>query len=265
MSTITPPAPGRSDPATPVVERYATATLPTRHGVFQLAIYRHGGAEHVAVWVGELGGAEVLCRVHSECWTGEVLGSLKCDCRAQLDSALERIARAGGGVLVYLRQEGRGIGLGDKIRAYALQDAGADTVDANVKLGLPVDARSYDAAAAILRDLGVTSVALMTNNPDKIAGLQAAGIPVARRIAHWVPSSLQSAHYLETKRDRLGHLGVTKDEHEPLLKPDMVPWGARAQSATPEPIRRLIKAQPAPHPESPPGNERGKGASHGRS
>jgi GTP cyclohydrolase II len=197
------------------------------------------------------------------------MGSLKCDCRAQLDSALERIARAGCGVLIYLRQEGRGIGLGDKIRAYALQDGGADTVDANVRLGLPVDARRYDAAAAILRDLGVRSVALMTNNPDKITGLRAAGIPVVRRIAHWVPSSLQSAHYLETKRDRLGHLGVTKEEPEPLLKSELVPWGAMAQSATPEPIRRLIKSRTAPHPENPgrpraPDDEHGKGVSHGR-
>jgi GTP cyclohydrolase II len=252
------------------VERYARATLPTRHGSFQLAIYRHGVEEHVAAWVGEVAGAEILCRVHSECWTGEVLGSLKCDCRAQLDSALERIARTGCGVLVYLRQEGRGIGLGDKIRAYALQDEGADTVDANVRLGLPVDARRYDVAAAILRDLGVESVTLMTNNPDKIAGLEAAGIRVARRVAHWVPSSLQSAHYLETKRDRLGHLGVTKDEHEPVLKTELVPWGAMAQSANPAEIRRLIKARPAPHPESPgqswpAGDERGKGVSHGRS
>jgi GTP cyclohydrolase II len=270
MSTTTPSAPGPATPPLPAVERYALATLPTRHGVLQLAIYRHEGVEHVAAWVGAVAGGEVLCRVHSECWTGEVLGSLKCDCRAQLDSGLERIARAGRGVLVYLRQEGRGIGLGDKIRAYALQDEGADTVDANVQLGLPVDARRYDVAAAILRDLGVQSVTLMTNNPDKIAGLQAAGIPVGRRVAHWVPSSLQSAHYLETKRDRLGHLGVSRDEHEPLAKSELVPWGAMAQSAAPDQIRRLTKSRPSSHPETPgqswppPGDERGKGVSHGR-
>jgi GTP cyclohydrolase II len=254
------------------LEIYAEAPLPTARGLFRTVVFRdrRSGAEHVAMVLGDVAGHAVLTRVHSECLTSEVLGSLKCDCRAQLDSALERIARAGRGVLVYLRQEGRGIGLGDKIRAYALQDEGADTVDANVRLGLPVDARRYDVAAAILRDLGVTSVALMTNNPDKIAGLEAAGIPVARRVAHWVPSSLQSAQYLETKRDRLGHLGVTKDEHEPLLKSELVPWGAMAQSTTPDQIRRLIKARPAPPPESPaqpwpPGDARGKGVSHGRS
>jgi GTP cyclohydrolase II len=270
MNTITPPAPRPATPGSLAVERYALATLPTRHGVFQLAVYRHEGDEHVAAWVGEVAGTDVLCRVHSECWTGEVLGSLKCDCRAQLDSAMERIARSGRGVLIYLRQEGRGIGLGDKIRAYALQDEGADTVDANVQLGLPVDARRYDVAAAILHDLGVRSVTLMTNNPDKINGLQAAGIAVGRRVAHWVPSSLQSAHYLETKRDRLGHLGVTKEEHETFLKGDLVPWGALAQSAAPDQIRRLTKSRLAPHPENPgppwpaPGEARGKDVSHGR-
>jgi len=115
---------------------------------------------------------------------------------------------------VYLRQEGRGIGLGDKIRAYALQDQGADTVEANVRLGLPVDARRYDVAAAILEDLGVTAVALMTNNPDKIAGLARAGIRVTRRVAHWLPSSIHSARYLATKRSRLGHLGLATDAQD---------------------------------------------------
>jgi GTP cyclohydrolase II len=197
----------------PRVARYASATLPTRHGTFQLDVYRdRGDKEHLAVHVGDVHGADVLCRVHSECWTSEVLGSLKCDCRAQLDSALERIARAGRGVVVYLRQEGRGIGLGDKIRAYALQDEGADTVEANVRLGLPIDARRYDVAAEILGDLGVASVALMTNNPDKITDLLRAGIRITRRVAHWLPSSIHSARYLETKRNRLGHLGLATDD-----------------------------------------------------
>jgi len=257
-STSSAPAPGTSVPLR--VERYAAATLPTRHGTFQLAVYRHDGEEHMAAWAGDPAGADVLCRVHSECWTGEVLGSLKCDCRAQLDAALERIARAGRGVLVYLRQEGRGIGLGDKVRAYALQEEGVDTVDANVRLGLPVDARRYDLAAAILRDLGVRSVTLMTNNPDKIVGLTGAGIAVVRRAAHWVPSSMHSAHYLETKRDRLGHLGVDKDEHEPVLKSELAPWGAMAQSATAETLVRLTKARHAPPEDRAPG----KGVSHGR-
>jgi GTP cyclohydrolase II len=260
MSTITSSAPTPEAPVAAPLERYAVATLPTRHGTFQVAVYRSGGEEHMVAWLGEVAGADVLCRVHSECWTGEVMGSLKCDCRAQLDAALERIARAGRGVLVYLRQEGRGIGLGDKIRAYALQEEGADTVDANVRLGLPVDARRYDVAAAILRDLGVQSVTLMTNNPDKITGLREAGIEVLRRLAHWVPSSMHSAHYLETKRDRLGHLGVAKDEPEPLLKSELVPWGAMAQSATPDSIRRLTKARHAPSEE----RTQGKGVSHGR-
>ncbi|HEY3353738.1 MAG TPA: GTP cyclohydrolase II [Polyangia bacterium] len=199
----------------PSVTRYASATLPTKHGTFRVDVFRDpAGLEHTAVRIGDVSGAEVLCRVHSECWTSEVLGSLKCDCRVQLDSALERIAREGRGVLIYLRQEGRGIGLGDKIRAYALQEQGADTVDANVRLGLPVDGRRYDVAAAMLADLGVASVVLMTNNPDKIAGLAQAGMPVVRRVAHWLPSSLHSARYLETKRSRLGHLGLEAESDE---------------------------------------------------
>jgi GTP cyclohydrolase II len=152
-----------------------------------------------------LTGEEVLARVHSECWTGETLGSQKCDCREQLDRALAAIAQAGRGVVVYLRQEGRGIGLGNKIRAYALQEQGADTVEANLELGFAADLRSYEMAAAILADLGVSAVALMTNNPDKVAGLEQAGVRVARRVPHWGETHEHNQEYLEAKRKRLGH------------------------------------------------------------
>jgi GTP cyclohydrolase II len=144
--------------------------------------------------------------VHSSCFTGEVLGSLRCDCRAQLDAALARIGREGCGVLVYLVQEGRGIGLGNKVRAYELQDSGHDTVDANLALGFDADHRTYDLAAGILRDLGVGSVRLMTNNPKKLAGLEAAGVAVDAHEPHWVEASPHSEDYLATKRDKLGHI-----------------------------------------------------------
>lgn len=156
--------------------------------------------------MGDVAGAEVLTRVHSSCFTGEVLGSLRCDCREQLDAALARIAVEGRGVLVYLVQEGRGIGLGNKVRAYALQDEGVDTVDANLQLGFDADLRSYDLAAAILRDLGATSIRLMTNNPDKIAGLERAGLPVVAE-SHWVGVSEHAVDYVEVKKAKMGHLG----------------------------------------------------------
>ena len=156
--------------------------------------------------MGDVTGDDVLVRVHSSCFTGEVLGSQRCDCRAQLDAALARIGALGRGVLVYLVQEGRGIGLGNKVRAYALQDDGVDTVDANLQLGFDADHRSYDLAAGILADLGVGSVRLMTNNPAKLAGLAAAGVRVAAHEPHWVDAGAQAADYLEVKKDRMGHL-----------------------------------------------------------
>jgi len=171
-------------------------------------VYHFGAEEALALVHGDPTRAEgVLARVHSECLTGEVFGSQRCDCRQQLEHALERIAETGTGVLVYLRQEGRGIGLGNKVRAYALQDQGQDTVEANLALGFAPDLRSYEIAAAILRDLGVASVRLMTNNPEKIDGLRQAGVSVTEQIPHWVDSAHESQEYLEVKRAKLGHLG----------------------------------------------------------
>lgn len=174
-------------------------------------VYRVGEAdppeEHVAIVVGDVasGGGPVLARVHSECWTGEVMRSSKCDCRDQLDQALRAIAQAGRGVIVYLRQEGRGIGLGNKVRAYALQQEGVDTVDANRILGFADDARRYDVAAAILVDLGVRRVALMTNNPGKVQGLVDGGIEVAERIAIKAEPNAHNADYLAVKAAKMGH------------------------------------------------------------
>jgi GTP cyclohydrolase II len=188
--------------------RFAESEIPTSFGRFRLYVYRTpSGEEHLAIVRGDVSGTEaVLTRIHSECWTGETLGSLRCDCRAQLDRALEEIALAGVGIVVYLRQEGRGIGLGNKIRAYALQDEGADTVDANEILGFPVDARRYDVAGEILRDLGIGSVRLLTNNPEKVKGLAAAGVPVVGRVPIRIEPTADNAGYLETKRNKLGHI-----------------------------------------------------------
>jgi len=162
--------------------------------------------EHVALVHGSIENASHLpIRIHSECLTSEVFGSLKCDCKEQLDAALEQIAKLGAGAVLYLRQEGRGIGLANKIRAYALQSKGADTVDANRLLGLPDDARQYHAAADMLRHFGVTSVQLMTNNPAKIKALRSLGIDVTQRLPSVVATNPYSAAYLETKRERMAH------------------------------------------------------------
>jgi GTP cyclohydrolase II len=193
------------------VTRYAEADVPTEYGAMHAVVYRVGGEtppeEHVALVVGDVasGEAAVLARVHSECWTGEVMRSRKCDCRDQLDQAMRAVVAAGRGVVVYLRQEGRGIGLGNKVRAYALQQEGVDTVDANRILGFADDGRSYDVAATILRDLGVRRVCLMTNNPRKVQGLIDGGIEVAERVAIRAEPNLHNAEYLAVKARKMGH------------------------------------------------------------
>jgi len=192
------------------LEQYAQAELPTARGDFRIVVFRdkRNGKEHVAMVKGEVEGKEgVPVRIHSECLTSELFGSLRCDCRQQLDRAMDFISQQGTGVLVYLRQEGRGIGLGNKIRAYALQQQeGLDTVDANLKLGFADDLRRYDIAAEMLHALGVESVDLITNNPLKIAGLVDEGIPVRRRIPSRTHANPLNVNYLKTKRDRSGHL-----------------------------------------------------------
>lgn len=192
----------------PRVRRTAVTTLPTRFGTFTASGYLdlRTGAEHLALTrcpVDDARGA--LVRVHSECLTGDAFGSLRCDCGPQLDAALARVADAGGAVVYLGGHEGRGIGLLAKLGAYALQDAGQDTVDANLALGLPADAREYGAAAAILHDLGIGRVRLLTNNPAKVGGLAAHGIEVAARLPLRVPAGEYNAAYLATKRDRMGH------------------------------------------------------------
>ncbi|MCW2796313.1 bifunctional 3,4-dihydroxy-2-butanone-4-phosphate synthase/GTP cyclohydrolase II [Nocardioides sp.] len=193
-----------------LVERVAETRLPTRHGDFTAYGYRItvDGSEHIALVHGDVSGeAPVLTRVHSECLTGDVFGSSRCDCGPQLDEALERIVKEGRGVVIYLRgHEGRGIGLVAKLQAYQLQDGGRDTVDANLDLGLPADARHYGTATQILRDLHVRTVRLLTNNPDKVSNLEDFGIPVAERVPLTPHPNDHNLAYLLTKRDRMGHV-----------------------------------------------------------
>jgi GTP cyclohydrolase II len=193
----------------PHVEIVARAKLPIEDlPETQIVAFRASddGQEHVGLLIGAPGGKPPLVRLHSECLTGDVFGSLKCDCGPQLKEALRIIGEAGGGVLLYLRQEGRGIGLANKLRAYALQDRGLDTVDANRRLGFADDERDYSHAAAMLRALGIDAVRLLTNNPGKVAGLEGAGIVVASRVAHHMPANPHNADYLATKRKKSGHL-----------------------------------------------------------
>jgi 3,4-dihydroxy 2-butanone 4-phosphate synthase/GTP cyclohydrolase II len=193
-----------------LVKRVAEARIPTDWGDFTCYVYESlvDGEQHLALVRGAVQGEDdVLVRVHSECLTGDVFGSLRCDCGVQLDAAMQRIAESSLGVLVYLRgHEGRGIGIGHKIRAYGLQDEGADTVDANLALGLPVDSREYGIGSQILVDLGITTMRLMTNNPAKYGGLEGFGLEIVERVPiHAVPNP-ENLSYLRTKRERMGHL-----------------------------------------------------------
>ena len=193
-----------------LVRKVAEAVIPTAAGDFDAVVYESvlDGEQHMAFVVGDVAHTEnVLVRVHSECLTGDVFGSLRCDCGPQLTAALERIAEEGTGVLVYLRgHEGRGIGLGHKIRAYKLQEAGSDTVDANLELGLPVDSREYGIGAQILVDLGVTTMRLMTNNPSKYGGLEGFGLDITERVSLESTPNNHNIDYLRTKQQRMGHI-----------------------------------------------------------
>jgi 3,4-dihydroxy 2-butanone 4-phosphate synthase/GTP cyclohydrolase II len=191
-----------------LIEKIAVAKLPTKVGVFDIHAYRSlvDGKEHIALVKGDVAGRpDVMVRVHSECLTGDVLGSLRCDCGPQLFQALQRIEDEGQGVLLYIRQEGRGIGLGNKIKAYHLQDNGLDTVEANRHLGFKEDLRDYGIGAQILKDLGLTTMRLLTNNPKKIWGLEGYGLEIIEQIPIAVKSNPHNYHYLKAKKEKLGH------------------------------------------------------------
>ncbi len=196
----------------------ASCKLPTPYGIFDMHGFqeRDNGKEHVALSLGDVGSdAPVLARTHSECLTGDSLFSMRCDCGYQLEEALRSIAQAGRGVLLYLRQEGRGIGLLNKIRAYHLQDLGADTVEANEQLGFAADLRDYTICAPMLRHLGITRIRLMTNNPLKVDAMRAMGVDVVERVAIEVGRNPHNTHYLDTKAGKLGHWFATHQDDEP--------------------------------------------------
>jgi 3,4-dihydroxy 2-butanone 4-phosphate synthase/GTP cyclohydrolase II len=191
-----------------LVKHVATANLPTEFGEFQMNVFRNtlDNLEHVALVKGDISsGRDVMVRVHSSCLTGDVLHSIRCDCGAQLHAALQRISTEGRGVLLYLNQEGRGIGLGNKIRAYELQDQGLDTVEANEKLGFKADQRDYGMGVQILRDLGIRSMRLMSNNPRKLVGIEGYGLSISEWIPLEIPASESTRRYLKTKKEKLGH------------------------------------------------------------
>jgi len=191
-----------------LIERQVTVRMPTVYGEFTATLFRETltGKQHVALVRGELDDAQdVLVRVHSECLTGDVFHSLRCDCGDQLDAALQLIAAEPRGVLLYMAQEGRGIGLLNKLKAYELQEEGLDTVEANLELGFPPDAREWGIGNQILNDLGLTTIRLLTNNPQKIAGMEGFGLTVVEQVPIEVPANAENERYLDTKRDKLGH------------------------------------------------------------
>jgi 3,4-dihydroxy 2-butanone 4-phosphate synthase / GTP cyclohydrolase II len=206
-------------PSAQLVRRVATARIPTAYGDFTAVVFesRPDGTEHVAFVRGDVGGdRSVLVRVHSECLTGDVFGSLRCDCGPQLDLAMERVAAEDRGVVVYLRgHEGRGIGLGQKLRAYALQEQGRDTVEANLELGFPADSREYGIGALILLDLGVEKMRLMTNNPRKCEVISGYGLEIVERVPLVLAPTLENITYLRAKQAKLGHLLGLLDGAEP--------------------------------------------------
>jgi GTP cyclohydrolase II len=196
----------------PTISKVAEANFPTRWGQFKILGFRTEAAEGkepeeaVALVMGEILAQPPLVRIHSQCLTGDVFGSLRCDCRQQLEMALQRIAKAGCGILVYEQQEGRGIGLLAKLQAYELQDQGLDTVEANLRLGFKADCRDYAMPVAILRFLGVQRLRLLSNNPEKVAAVERGGMEVSERVPIEAPASRYSARYLKTKKDKMGHL-----------------------------------------------------------